>query len=100
MQQVLRTLTPISWRDVFEPQVPAVVCSIGLIALVSTGGVILERIAPDSPLWVGLAAQGILGGLFYTAFMWFAPFPELRTLVEDTLSSIAPRLARFTRRTA
>jgi hypothetical protein len=32
--------------------------------------------------------------------MWFAPFPDVRTLINDTLSNVSPKLARALRRYA
>jgi O-antigen/teichoic acid export membrane protein len=100
MQGVLRSLTPVTWRDIFQPQVPALLCSVGIVVLLAIARTLLARVQPDAPLWTALVVQGGLGGLFYVGFMWFARFPELRSLVDDTLSSISPKLTRLVRRTA
>jgi O-antigen/teichoic acid export membrane protein len=100
MHGVLRSMTPVEWRDIFQPQVPALLCSGGIVVLLAAARLLLARLQPDAPLWIALVVQGALGGLFYVGFMWFARFPELRSLVDDTLSSISPKLTRLVRRTA
>ena len=100
MQRLLRSLTPITWRDIFAPQVPATICSVGLVALVGAVGALLDQAQPRLPLWNVLLVQTVTGALFYAAFMWFAPFPDVRTLINDTLSNVSPKLARALRRYA
>jgi PST family polysaccharide transporter len=97
MQRLTRRLTGFHWRDLLVPQVPAVVCSIGLVLTVGLGKTALRTYDPSAAAWMVLLLGIPLTALYYVSFLLFSGFSEVRTLVVETLEDLAPRVARRVR---
>jgi PST family polysaccharide transporter len=97
MQRLTRRLTGFDWRDLLVPQVPAVVCSIGLVLAVGLSKVALHTYAPGVAPWIVLLVGVPLTGVYYLSFLLFSGFDEVRTLVFETLDDLAPAVARYVR---
>lgn len=97
MQQLLRSATHLGWRDIVQPQIPAMACSVGLVALLEGVEAALVHFEPRLDGWIILGAQSAIGVLAYLGFLKFSGFHEVSSLVGDTLTSISPKLARFLR---
>jgi len=94
MQHLTRRLAELRWRDLVGPQVPGVVCSMGLAMVVSLTRLLLERWwaspLPVTTLLVSTAAAAT----YYVAFVLFSGFAEVREVVLETLDDLAPFMAR------
>jgi PST family polysaccharide transporter len=97
MQRLTRRLTGFHWRDLLVPQVPAVVCSAGLLLTLGLSKLALLRyagdVAPSGILVLGI----LLSGLYYLAFLLFSGFADVRSLVCETLDDVSPLAARRVR---
>jgi hypothetical protein len=96
-QTLTRRLTGFHWRDLFLPQVPAAICSIGLFISLGLCKVVLHSFAGTTAPWAVLMFGIILSGIYYIAFLLFSGFGDVRDLVCETLDDIAPFLGRRVR---
>ena len=96
MQQLVRGLTGLRWRDLLTPQVPAVVCSLGLALVMTLTRLDIKTYAKPSSDTV-LSVVGSVGAIYYVAFILFSGFGELRELVCETLGDFSPVAARRVR---
>jgi hypothetical protein len=87
--------TVLEWRDLVEPQIPALVCAAGMLAVVFGSEMFVRQAAPATSRWLILLIQTTLGILYYLAFLRFAPFGDVRSLVAETLAAVSPRLAAW-----
>jgi O-antigen/teichoic acid export membrane protein len=94
MHDLVRRQTGLRWREIVQPQVPAIVCSAGLALMMSLTGFVLQRYGNTPAPWKTLLVTGILGGIYYLAFLLFSGFREVRELVFETLDDLAPFAAR------
>ncbi len=92
MQHMLRKATGFSWADILAPQVPAVTCSPGLIALVGLGRSVIGQLWPVVQAWHRFLIPGSASGVAYLLFLRFSRFTEATSLVRETLTVISPRL--------
>jgi O-antigen/teichoic acid export membrane protein len=97
MQRLTRRLTGFHWRDLLVPQVPAAVCSIGLVLIVGLSKIGVHTYAPNVAAWIVLVVGIVLSVLYYLSFLLFSGFSEVRSLVVDTLDDVAPPVARRVR---
>jgi PST family polysaccharide transporter len=97
MQRLTRRLTGFDWRDLLEPQVPAAVCSIGLVLAVGLSKIGFQTYAPNVATWIVLLVGIALSALYYLSFLLFSGFSEVRSLVFETLDDVAPPVARRVR---
>jgi O-antigen/teichoic acid export membrane protein len=89
-QGMMRAATGLEWADILRPQVPAVATSAFLVAtLWSIDLAFAGKVAPFLILTAQVAAAGILG----LVFAWWCPFRDVRELLHDAVSDVAPRLA-------
>lgn len=77
-----------------EPHVPGLVCSLGLLAVVSlarraAGAVLVEH----HPLVV-LATCAMIAAAYYAAFVLLVRFREVREVVHETVHDLAPGVAK------
>lgn len=93
MQDLVRRITGLAWREMLAPQMPAVFCG----ALVAGGAfataLALRSRAPAAPSLVMLLGEAAAAGLLYVVFVLFAPFRALRELVGETASEVLPARA-------
>jgi hypothetical protein len=92
MQRLTRHLTGFHWRDLIAPQVPAAVCSIGLVLTVGLLKLVLQRFGVNSAPWIILVLGVALSGIYYLGFLLFSGFREVRLLVCETVDDLAPSL--------
>jgi O-antigen/teichoic acid export membrane protein len=97
MQHLLRSATHFGWRDILEPQIPALLCSVGILVVSFGAALAIVRNFPDVSPWVVLLAQIFACAAFYLGFLRFSGFKEVSTLVGETLAQISPKLARLAR---
>ena len=94
MASLLRSATPLGWRDIVEPQLPGIYCSVILavtLMLVKTGA---RWITGDHTASLTLlVAEAIIGGVLFLACIWFNPSEGVRSVVRDVLGDVSPRLA-------
>ncbi len=94
MQRLIRRITDLRWRDLIGPQVPALICSIGLVLVVGLTRYVLQSwwqtLAPP----INLAVSSGVAVAYYFVFLFFSGFNEVRAVVVETLGDVAPFLAR------
>jgi O-antigen/teichoic acid export membrane protein len=96
MHSLLKRAASLSWRDLLAPQMPAVVCSLGMVGVllfapaVSSNALGLQIDAP----WLLVLLRVVVGGLYYGLFMLFCRFAAVRALVEETLAEFTPWIGR------
>jgi hypothetical protein len=94
MHTLLKRVAHLTWGQLFEPQVPALLCAAG-----ATASVLLVEFALRAALgapsgWLLLMCQGAVAVVFYTGFMLFAPHAGLRALVYEMSTDLAPRYVK------
>jgi PST family polysaccharide transporter len=90
MQALVRRATGFSWTAMLAPLVPASVGA-ALLAGVLLGVELMARSLVDDPArWQLLAAQMVVGGGFYAAFVLLSPFAAVRDLVRDSIEDLLP----------
>ena len=94
MHDLVRRQTGLRWYELVQPQVPAVVCSVGLALIMSLTTFVLERYGNSPAPWKTLLVNLTLSGLYYTCFLLFSGFRDVRELVFETLDELAPFAAR------
>ena len=92
--RLMRQATHLEWRDMLEPQGPGVLCSLGIVALVTATRVVLRGTGADLSDGLLLLAEVAVSAPFYVGFLRFSRFPEVRSLLHETLSDFAPGLAK------
>lgn len=96
MQRLIRRLTDLRWRDLIGPQVPAVICSIGLVFVVGLTRFLLHTWF--TPLHViSLIVSVCAAAAFYVVFVLYAGFSEVRAVVLEAVDDLPPFLRRRTR---
>lgn len=89
MNHLLTRVTPLRWRDILAPQLPALACAAGC-ALTAVAVEQLVRMFLTPAPWLLLIVPGAAAGAFYAAFVLFAPNAALRALVRDVANDLAP----------
>jgi PST family polysaccharide transporter len=92
--RLMRQATMLSWRDMLEPQAPAVLCAAGILALVALTRMFLHNSVGGLSDGLVLLTEVAVCAPFYLAFLRFSRFPEVRSLLRETLSDFAPGLAK------
>ena len=94
LQTLVKRLTGLSWRDMLEPQVPAVTCASGMIAVEALTLALVRGVSPTATPIVLMGACIATAAIYYLAFLLFVPFVEVRALVHETVVDMAPAVAR------
>jgi Membrane protein involved in the export of O-antigen and teichoic acid len=91
MHEWLARITGLTVRELLLPQVPAWLCA-GLVGLMVLAARFAVRWIPAHGVTNGLllGAETVAALLTYAAFIRFAPFVELRTVVDDTIEEFSP----------
>jgi hypothetical protein len=92
--KLLRRATGLGWRDMLDPQLPGLLCASGMVTLVWVTRVFMYRSFSEMPVALVLATQVTVCAIFYVAFLWFSRFPEVRSVLRETLADLSPSLAR------
>jgi PST family polysaccharide transporter len=95
MQHLVHRVTALSWRDLFEPQVPSVLCASGS-ALALAG--VRAATAPPGPMTVStamasMAIAGLTFAAFSLAFLRWSGFRELNSVFEEVVTDLVPGAA-------
>ena len=94
MHGLLVRVTHLHWRHILEPLTPALACTVGAIIFVAgVEGALRASFGTLRP-WVLLGTQVVVAGVFYLAFILFAPIPRLRMLVRELTYDLAPAIVR------
>lgn len=96
IQRLTRRLTNLRWGDLIGPQVPAVVCSFGLVVALGLTKLLLQTWGPPLPV-ISLIVLASVAAVCYLAFILFSGFDEVREIVVETLGDLSPVLTRRTR---
>jgi hypothetical protein len=76
------------------PQVPALLCSTGLIAVLLLVRAATLALFPLVPSPVILFTCVVISAVYYVGFVLLSPFDEIREIVHETAHDFAPALAR------
>jgi hypothetical protein len=90
MHALLQHVTHLSWIEIGRPLVPAVVCAIGVAAVITLVGYGIGAVLPNPSPWLLVFCQLPIAGLFIAGFALFAPFRDLRDLVLEMTDTLAP----------
>ncbi|NOT45025.1 MAG: lipopolysaccharide biosynthesis protein [Acidobacteria bacterium] len=91
MHLLLKRVTPLQWKDMFEPLLPSLQCgAVAAVVAVSVGWAVRVSTGTVSP-WVLLGCQGVASAAAAAAFVLFARHAELRALVCEVARDMAPR---------
>jgi O-antigen/teichoic acid export membrane protein len=94
LQSLVGRLSGLSWADMLAPQIPAVVCSAGLLVVVLLTRMAVQTAYPQSPPLLVLAACAITGAVYYVGFLLTARFGDVREVVHETAQDLAPGIAK------
>jgi O-antigen/teichoic acid export membrane protein len=90
MQDLVRRLTGLSWREMVAPQLPAAACGV-VVALGALGAAAaLRATVATAPSLLMLLVQAAAAALLYALFVLFAPLRALRELVAETAADMLP----------
>jgi hypothetical protein len=92
LQSLVRRFTRFSWIDLLSPQIPAVTCSTGMVAVIMATKWGLAAIGGVHSL-VSLLLCAAVGAVYFLGFLMVAPFGDVRDVVHETLKELAPPLA-------
>jgi teichuronic acid exporter len=90
MQELVRELAGLSWREMIAPQVPGVCCSAVLAGLLLAVDLGLRAGFGSVRPWESLLVQSAVGALFYVVFLLFSPFSAVRDIVSETVNDLMP----------
>jgi PST family polysaccharide transporter len=93
MQRLVRGVTGLHWRDLILPQVPALVCSLGLVLVLGLTRFLLQTWSPSPLHVVNLAVLVSVAVAYYLFFVFYSGFNEVRAVVLEALDDLAPFLA-------
>lgn len=94
MQALVRRALGLSWRELLRPQVPAVMCSLVLAAVLMLALRGLARVVPHASSLLVLAITLALAAGVFVLFIIGSPYGSLRALVRETAEDLLPgRLA-------
>jgi PST family polysaccharide transporter len=98
MQSFLRRVTSLAWRDLIEPQVPALVCALAIAVLLWAlrPWVIGQATTAAAAIEYGVFGS-IVAAVVAIGFVRFAPFAELRQVTEEIVEDLFPALLPLVR---
>ena len=94
LQEMVRRLTRLQWRDLIAPQLPGIICSVVLAVVMGSARYLLVTWWGGSPALVIVAVIAMIGAGCYVAFVLFCGFKDVHALVYETLGDISPLTAR------
>jgi O-antigen/teichoic acid export membrane protein len=94
LQMLVKRLSGLNWRDMLEPQLPAVTCAAGMVVVEALTLAVVRVASPTTTPLVLLGACVAAAAIYYLAFLLFVPFAEVRALVHETAVDMAPQVAR------
>jgi PST family polysaccharide transporter len=90
MHVLLKRVTHLRWSDMLRPLAPALLCAAGTTIVVLTVEHGLSRAFKVPGAWLLVTCQGLAAATFYSIFVLFAPHADLRALVREITSDLAP----------
>lgn len=90
MHTLLIRVAHLRWAELLRPQIPGLLCSAGMVAIVLLVEYGLRARLETPPGWLLLAVQAVAAAAFYACFLLFAPHPEVRSLVQEATNDLAP----------
>ncbi len=95
LQSLVQRMAKLRWRDLVEPQVPAIICAAGLaLVLVVTRVFVRGWVGPNPSALLLFASCVTAAGLYYGAFLLAVPIAAVRAVVSETAHDLVPGLAR------
>ena len=94
LQTLVKRLTGLRWRDMLEPQAPAVTCALGMALIVPLTLSVVRAASHNATTLVLLFACAMAAVAYYVTFLLFVPFVEVRALVHETAVDMAPGVAK------
>lgn len=89
MHGLLRRVTRLTWMQLLEPLLPAILCATGCSVVGAIVELSLKATTLDSP-WLLLMMQTSATAAFWVLFALFTPHRALRTLMRDVGQDLAP----------
>lgn len=93
MHDLLRKATGLSWWEQVEPQLPALLLSAALVALLWGINEALRALTSNPGLI--LVAQALVAGLLAIVYVRWCPFAAVREVAQEIAGDISPRLVRL-----
>jgi teichuronic acid exporter len=90
MHVLLIRSTHVRLGDLLKPQIPALLCAIGVAVVELLVHLLFTRLAPNHGAWPLVLTQAAAAMLFFAIFILFAPLPALRRLVHDVATDLVP----------
>jgi O-antigen/teichoic acid export membrane protein len=90
MHVLLRRVTGLRWRDIAAPHVPAIVCAIGTATTAFAVQMAFGAGGGQPAAVLLLVMQGAAAGLFFLAFVLFAPLRTMRDVVDEMATDLVP----------
>jgi hypothetical protein len=88
LQLLVRRVTALTWSDLFQPQLPGVLCAAcAVLAAAAVKQLLFWQLGEPGALAV-LAACGVAGAAGTLAFLLFAPFGAMQEVVKETLTDV------------
>ena len=88
LQRLVRRLTGLTWGDLFQPQLPGLLCAACAVsAAVLSRQLLMWWLGDPAPLTI-LAACAAAGGVSTIAFLLFAPLAEMQGVVREILDDL------------
>jgi len=88
LQVLVRNLTGLAWRDMLEPQLPGLACAGAVAATLMAVRHVLLSWSLDLPALTVLLVGATIGLFCAAAFLLFAPFLEMRSIVYETAEDL------------
>jgi len=94
LQRLIRQLSGLTWHDMLRPQVPGVVCAVGLAAVAWGIKLALRAAFPGAGAAIVLFTCALACAVYFLGFVLIGPFVEIRKIVHESLQDLAPGLAK------
>jgi PST family polysaccharide transporter len=92
-QVMVRRLANLTWEDMLRPQLPGIVCSLGLAGVLLMTAYISHQMVIDMNAVALLAIYVMVAVIYCGAFFLLSPFGEIRGLIYEAVTDFAPPAA-------
>ena len=93
-QVMVRRITNLTWNDMLQPQLPGIICSLGLASILLVTEYCTRRFAGEVDARVQFGVFIPVALAYSGAFLVLSPFHELRGLIYEAVSDFAPKASR------